>query len=237
MSDIANEGMSSTVVLATRDVQSVQAIAGRLAESGLRLLTTDEASGALKAVAEHRPNLFIIDASHPVGDVLALCRALRAITEAPIVALLAAGMEGLDEATVLDAGVDDCMSHPVSHRELVARVRAHLRRGSRRADGVPRGLIKLGDLEISVGAHKVSRQGSLVNLTPLEFKLLLYLVRNRGKVLTRVQLLKDVWGWDYATSTRTVDVRIRLLRKKIETDPDHPRFVATVIGLGYRFDG
>ena len=225
------------ILLATRDQELAHSVAGKLAESGLQLLDTTEASETVRAALESHPSLFIIDAARPVGDVLGLCQALRAASRGPIIVLLGDGIPGLDEATVLEAGADDCMLHPVSHRELVARVRAHLRRRNQPGKDVPRGPVKVGELEVDVAAHAVRRHGSPVDLTPLEFKLLLYLFNNRGKVLTRTHLLEKVWGWDCVTSTRTVDVRIRLLRKKIETNPDHPKMVVTVIGMGYRFDG
>ena len=225
------------IVLATRDRQLTQSVAGKLAEAGIQLLNTAEASATTEALSGARPSLFIVDAAHPVGDVLGLCQALRAMATEPIIVLLAANTPGLDEATLLEAGVDDCMHHPVSHRELVARGRAHLRRRNQPGKDAPRGPMKAGELEIDVASHSVRRQGSPISLTPLEFNLLLYLVTNRGKVLTRTRLLEKVWGWEYTTSTRTVDVRIRLLRRKIEIDPDRPRLLVTITGVGYRFDG
>jgi DNA-binding response OmpR family regulator len=225
------------IVLATRDQELAHSAASRLAESGIRLLNTTEVSETMEAALEGNPSLFIIDAARPVGDVLGLCQALRGVSNKPIIVLLASGIQELDEATLLEAGVDDCMRHPVSHRELVARVRAHLRRRNQPGKDAPRGPMKAGELEIDVAAHSVRRRGSPISLTPLEFNLLLYLVTNRGKVLTRTRLLEKVWAWEYTTSTRTVDVRIRLLRKKIEIDPDCPRLLVTITGVGYRFDG
>jgi two-component system OmpR family response regulator len=153
--------------------------------------------------------------------------------------MLTARADETDKIVGLEIGADDYMTKPFSTRELLARVRAMLRR-TKMAEPVLAGepaSLKIGNLEIDIARHRASLSGAVLELSPKEFDLLVFLVKNRGLVFSREQLLEKVWGYDYAGDSRTVDVHIRWLRKKIETDPGHPKRLVTVRGTGYKLEG
>ena len=153
--------------------------------------------------------------------------------------MLTAKAEETDKIVGLEIGADDYMTKPFSMRELLARVRAMLRR-AKMDEPEPadeKTLLKINDLEINPARHRVSLREIVLNLTPKEYDLLVFLARNRGFVFNREQLLEKVWGYDYAGDTRTVDVHIRWLRQKIETNPQKPRYLITVRGTGYKLEG
>ncbi len=162
-----------------------------------------------------------------------VCRILRKEMIVPILMLTARDDE-VDKVVGLDLGADDYITKPFSMRELLARIRATLRRMEIQAP-TPETPLKLGDMEVDIGHHLITKAGQALTLTPKEFDLLAFLTRNKGLVFSRDQLLEKVWGYDYAGDTRTVDVHIRWLREKIEDNPDEPKRLITVRGVGYRF--
>jgi two-component system OmpR family response regulator len=174
----------------------------------------------------------------PVLSGYEVCRILRKESTVPIL-MLTAKTEEVDKVVGLEIGADDYLTKPFSMRELLARVRSMLRRTEMTRPPAARApeILKTGDLEIDVGRHRVFLAGAEVKLSPKEFDLLAFLVRNKGFVFDREQLLEKVWGYEYAGDTRTVDVHIRWIRQKIETDPAHPRRLVTVRGSGYKLEG
>ena len=170
----------------------------------------------------------------PIKDGWQVCRELRETSSVPIIMLTAKGDEP-DKIKGLEIGADDYVTKPFSPKELIARVRAALRRASQAAPPSQH-VVTLQGLRIDIDRHQVTLDGEPLTLTPKEFDLLLLLVQNKGKVLTRDMLLETVWGYDYGGETRTVDVHIRRLRQKMNEDPSSPRYIHTVHGVGYKVE-
>ncbi len=228
----------------------VETIAYNLEQAGYQVTTAADGSSALEAAHRETPDLIILDIMLPEMDGLEVCRQLRResnTSTTPIMMLTAKGDE-IDKVVGLEVGADDYVTKPFGRRELLARVRALLRRSEyvpnseeRSAQAnvteVPRQTRELvaGPIRIDLAGRRVHCRGQELELQPKQFELLTYLVRNRGTVLTRDQLLHNVWGYDYVGDTRTVDVHIRWLREKLEEDPANPRLIQTVRGVGYVF--
>jgi two-component system response regulator MtrA len=184
---------------------------------------------ALAAFRSSKPDLVLLDLMLPGTDGIDICRQIRAESGTPIVMLTARG-DTVDIVLGLESGADDYIVKPFKPKELVARVRARLRRN----DAPTSEVLRLGDVTIDVAGHVVSRDGEVVSLTPLEFDLLATLARRPGQVFTREQLLEQVWGYRHAADTRLVNVHVQRLRAKIERDPERPEIVVTVRGVGYK---
>jgi len=184
---------------------------------------------ALSAFREQRPDVVLLDLMLPGLDGIDVCKAIRAESGVPIV-MLTAKTDTIDVVVGLESGADDYISKPFKPKELVARVRARLRR----FDEVPPEHLTIGDLTIDVAGHEVRRGDSLIALTPLEFDLLVCLARKPWQVFTREVLLEQVWGYRHAADTRLVNVHVQRLRSKVEHDPENPQVVLTVRGVGYR---
>src|SRR5690606_14349325 len=178
---------------------------------------------------ETRPDLVLLDLMLPGADGIDVCRQIRAESGVPIV-MLTAKSDTVDVVLGLESGADDYISKPFKPKELVARVRARLRRS---AEPAPEHLT-IGDLTIDVPGHRVERAGRPIQLTPLEFDLLVALARKPWQVFTREVLLEKVWGYRHAADTRLVNVHVQRLRSKIESDPERPEIVVTVRGVGYK---
>ena len=187
---------------------------------------------ALEAFRAEKPDLILLDLMLPGRGGVDICREIRAESGVPIV-MLTAKSDTSDVVKGLEAGADDYVAKPFAPRELVARVYARLRR---MASGEVE-TITIQDLSIAVESHRVTKAGTIINVTPLEFDLLLALARHPKHVFTREQLLKQVWGYQNPADTRLVNVHIQRLRAKIERDPDNPQIVITVRGVGYRASG
>jgi two-component system response regulator MtrA len=179
---------------------------------------------ALTAVRELRPDLVLLGMNG-----IDVCRVLRADSGVPIV-MLTAKTDTVDVVLGLESGADDYVMKPFKPKELVARVRARLRRN----DDEPAEMLSIHDIEIDVPAHKVTRAGEQISLTPLEFDLLVALARKPRQVFTRDVLLEQVWGYRHPADTRLVNVHVQRLRAKVETDPENPQVVLTVRGVGYK---
>lgn len=184
---------------------------------------------ALGAFRDSRPDLVLLDLMLPGRDGIDVCRAIRAESGTPIV-MLTAKSDTVDIVVGLESGADDYIVKPFKPKELVARIRARIRRN----DEVPTQVLLVGDLEIDVSGHTVNRSGELLSLTPLEFDLLVCLARRPGQVFTREVLLQEVWGYRHAADTRLVNVHVQRLRAKVERDPERPDIVLTVRGVGYK---
>jgi len=212
---------------------------------GLKLNLSDEGfevdwavngvDGLRKAI-EEAPDLIILDIMLPEMDGLEVCRNLRQKNiYIPVIMLTAKGGE-IDKVVGLELGADDYMTKPFSIRELLARIKARLRHPEKEGKPVPE-LYSIGDIEIDFARFKVRRKGKELELTSLETDILKYFVIHRGEVVSRNDLLDKIWGYESYPTTRTIDNHILKLRKKIEEDPSHPRYILSVYGGGYRFIG
>ena len=243
--------MGRKILVVDDEAVLVETIAYNLEQAGYSVTTAADGASALQAAHRDTPDLIILDIMLPEMDGLEVCRQLRResnTSTTPIMMLTAKGDE-IDKVVGLEVGADDYVTKPFGRRELLARVRALLRRSEyvpttgadnakQESDGeVPRPNRELvaGPLRIDLAGRRVLCRGKDVELQPKQFELLTYFVRNRGTVLTRDQLLHNVWGYDYVGDTRTVDVHVRWLREKIEEDPGSPRLLQTVRGVGYCF--
>jgi two-component system OmpR family response regulator len=225
------------ILIVEDDRNLAEIIAYNLRKEGYRTDTAHTGLEAIIATRTQPPDLLLLDIMLPELDGFEVCRTIRASSSVPIIILTARDDE-MDRVLGLELGADDYIIKPFSLRELLARIRALLRRVELGAqpDKTMR-VLEFGGLQVRPESRTVLRDGVVVQLLPREFSLLLYLMQNRGLVLSREQLLENVWGVDYYGDTRTVDVHIRRLRLKIERDPSHPRVIRTVYGLGYTFQG
>ncbi len=188
-----------------------------------------DGSAAYQAFVDTRPDLVLLDLMLPGRDGIDVAKQIRAESGVPIV-MLTAKSDTVDVVLGLESGADDYVVKPFKPKELVARVRARLRPSQDHETGE----ISIGDLTIDVAGHVVSRDGAEINLTPLEFDLLVALARKPKQVFTRELLLDQVWGYRHAADTRLVNVHVQRLRSKIERDPENPEIVLTVRGVGYK---
>jgi two-component system response regulator MtrA len=187
---------------------------------------------ALAIFRESRPDLVLLDLMLPGRDGVDVCRDIRQDSGVPII-MLTAKTDTIDVVEGLEAGADDYVSKPFKAKELLARIKTRLRRVPTSEETVTESL-QIGDLTISVDGHSVKRNGTPIQLTPLEFDLLLALARRPWQVFSREVLLEQVWGYRHAADTRLVNVHVQRLRSKIERDPEHPEIVVTVRGIGYK---
>ncbi len=188
-----------------------------------------DGAGALAAYRDFVPDAVLLDVMLPGTDGIDVCRQIRAEADTPII-MLTARTDTTDVVRGLEAGADDYVVKPFKPKELIARLRAQMRPATKVAPE----LIRLRDLEIDYSGHTVTRSGEQIALTPLEFELLACLARTPWQVYTRDMLLREVWGYQHAADTRLVNVHVQRLRGKIEIDPDNPRYVITVRGVGYK---
>ena len=204
-----------------------------LEKEGFVVQVAGDGPTALRLAHTARPDLVVLDIMLPGMDGLEVLRRLRQESSV-FVLMLTAKAEETDKIVGLNMGADDYMTKPFSPRELVARIKAVLRRG--RAATASEDVITLRNLRIDASAHQVWKNDICIGLTSIEFDLLCALARNRGRVLSREQLIEQVWGYDYFGDDRVVDVHVARLRKKLEEDPDAPNLLVTVRGAGYRLE-
>jgi len=226
-------------VLVVEDEESLLfTLQHNLKREGYAVITATRGDDGLRLAREQRPDLIVLDLMLPGIDGIQVTRMLRRDTEVPIIMLTALGGEG-DRVAGLDTGADDYVAKPFGMRELMARVRALLRRSGPRAETGAGGpsLVICHDLEIDRERREVRKGNRLVRMKPKEFELLLFFMQHPGRVFSREQILDEVWGYDFYGGPRTVDVHVRWLRQKIEDDPAHPQRLKTVRGSGYLFEG
>jgi two-component system, OmpR family, response regulator RegX3 len=205
-----------------------------LEAEGFRIHWVRDGDQALDAWRRHRPDLILLDLMLPGLDGTEICRRVRAESDVPIVMLTAKDTE-VDRVVGLELGADDYVTKPFSTRELIARIRAVLRRGrAPEHDGHPTA-VEVGGVLVDRSRHEVRVHGTVVEVPPKEFDLLELLVDNAGLVVTRERIIEQVWGFDYVGDTKTLDVHIARLRSRVEDDPHQPRRIQTVRGVGYRF--
>ncbi len=225
--------MSNELVLVVDDEKTlVKALSFNLEKEGFRVEQAFDGEEALKKVFELKPDIVVLDLMLPEVDGFEVCRQIRKKLEVPII-MLTARSEDIDKVLGLELGADDYLTKPFNSRELVARIKAILRRSTVR-DEESKKMIQIGKLQVDLMQHRARVDEKEVNLTSKEFALLSFLASNAGNVYSREQLLEQVWGYDYYGDVRTVDVHIRHLREKIEKDPANPELIITVWGTGYK---
>ena len=227
--------MKPTILVVDDDRKTVDLIRLYLEKDGYPILVAFDGRQALDLARRKQPGLIILDLMLPKVDGLDVCRILRSESKVPIIMLTAKTTEE-DKLIGLDLGADDYITKPFSPRELVARVRAVLRRIIAEEDLGPT-VMRFGDIVLDLTRHEARVQGNPVHLTPKEFKLLEIMVSHPGRVFSRLELLEHAFGFDYGGFERTVDVHIMNLRRKIEMDPREPNYIQTIYGLGYKFEG
>ncbi len=224
-----------TRVLVVEDEESFsEALSFMLRREGYEVAVVDDGLAAVEAFDKHGADLVLLDLMLPGIPGTEVCRQIRLKSQVPIIMLTAKDSE-IDKVVGLELGADDYVTKPFSSRELLARVRAVLRRHGEPEDLVT-ATIEAGPVRMDVDRHVVTVRGEVVNMPLKEFDLLEFLVRNSGRVLTRAQLIDRVWGADYIGDTKTLDVHVKRLRAKIEANPAEPAHLVTVRGLGYKFD-
>jgi DNA-binding response OmpR family regulator len=226
--------MKPTILVVDDDRKTVDLIRLYLEKDGYRVLTAYDGRQALDLSRRREPGLIILDLMLPRVDGLDVCRILRSESKVPIIMLTAKTTEE-DKLVGLDLGADDYVTKPFSPREMVARVRAVLRRVHTEEDEGP-GELVFGDMVVDFVRHEARIDGESIHLTPKEFRLLETMAKQPGRVFSRLELLEHAFGFDYGGFERTVDVHVMNLRKKIEPDPAQPTYVHTVYGLGYKFE-
>lgn len=205
-----------------------------LRQEGYEVLTAQDGEEGLEIFRTSAPDLVILDVMMPKQDGFEVCRKLRKASDVPIVMLTARDTE-LDKIVGLEIGADDYLAKPFSVRELIARVRAMLRRSGRRSEAAAGGVVERDGLVVDPGRHRVTRESGEVALKPKEFELLVFLMTRAGQVFSREQILAAVWGYDYAGDSRTVDTHVKTLREHLGDDASRPRWIETIRGVGYRF--
>ena len=207
-----------------------------LERENYQVMTASDGEAALSQARASTPDLIVLDLMLPGLGGLEVARILRKESRVPIIMLTAKGTE-TDKVLGLEIGADDYVTKPFGMQELLARVRALLRRSESGQEVAAPGIASSGDIRIDLLRRAAQKAGAALRLKPKEFDLLLFFVRNPARVFTREQLLNQIWGYEFAGDTRTVDVHIRWLRQKIEDDPSAPRRLITVRGTGYMFEG
>lgn len=235
--------MADEKILIVEDDETLSSVLKyNLAKEGHNAITASDGQQAIEIARNEKPDLIILDLMLPKMDGLEVCRILRKEMTIPIL-MLTAKSDEIDKIVGLELGADDYMTKPFSMRELLARVHAMLRRTEMvkqetgKSEGTITQVINVGKIEIDLSRHTVKNTGILLDLSHKEFDLLVFLARNRSQVFNREALLQKVWGYDYAGDTRTVDVHVRWLREKIEDDPQKPRLLITIRGVGYKLEG
>ncbi len=235
--------MGEKILIVEDDRVLRETLAYNLTKQGYVTITAADGRKAVEVARQEQPDLILLDIMLPGLDGFEVCRILRQEMSAPIL-MLTARTEEVDKIVGFEVGADDYLTKPFSMRELLARIKAQLRRvrllreelAAETASAATPPL-QVEDLLIDLDRHMVWLRGQLLTLKPKEYELLIFLVRHQGKTFTRDQLLEEVWGWNYSGGSRTVDVHVRWLREKIELDPANPVRLVTVRGAGYRFEG
>ena len=233
---MANHSAPGGRILVVEDEDSIsQPFAEALRRAGFEPLVTRTAAGALELAAEAEPDLVMLDLSLPDGDGRDVCRELRRRSDVPIVMLTARGTE-MDRIVGLELGADDYVVKPFSAAEVISRIRAVLRRSAPRdGAGAEEKPLRVGDLELDPAARIARLGGRELDLSRKEFDLLAELMRHAGRVVKREDLMSKVWDVNWFGSTKTLDVHIGWLRRKLGDDPAHPTYIETVRGVGFRF--
>ena len=226
------------ILIVEDDANLLATLKYNLQKDGYDVVTAVDGAEAIETARKEKPDLIILDVMLPTINGFEVCRVLRKEMTVPIL-MLTAKAEEMDKVVGLEIGAVDYMTKPFSMRELLARVRAMLRRTRMTVSESTEEetVLRIKELEIDPARHRVSLGETALDLTPKEYDLLAFLAKNKGFVFNREQLLEKVWGYDYAGDTRTVDVHVRWLRQKIETNPQKPEYLITIRGTGYKLEG
>jgi len=238
--------MADKILVVDDEISLQETLAYNLNKQGYEVLTSGDGKQALKMAREQKPDLIILDVMLPGIDGFEVCRILRKEMSTPVLMLTARDDE-IDRVVGLEVGADDYLSKPFSMRELIARVKAMLRRDrlireeinqqeAKNAELKPK-ILEFDNLRIDMTRREITVDEKVIPFKPKEYELLTFFAQHQGQVLTREFILERVWGWDFVGDSRTVDVHVRWLREKIEQDPANPRRIITVRGAGYRFEG
>jgi DNA-binding response OmpR family regulator len=204
-------------------------------QDGYLVVEADAGSEALRQVESSRPNVILLEVTLPDAAGFDVCRELRKLDPGVPVIMMSTRSDEIDAVVALEIGADDYVTKPLRLRELVARMAAHLRRARLENAEAMRSRLEFRDLVVDVNERRTYKNGKEVELTHTEFDLLTFLASNAGKVLSREKILNSIWGYEYPIETRVIDVHIRNLRRKIETQPSRPYYILAVPGIGYRF--
>jgi two-component system, OmpR family, response regulator MtrA len=229
MSTTVDPGTKGRILVVDDDASLAEMLSIVLRQEGFDSRLCGRGDEALDAFHDYRPDLVLLDLMLPGLDGIEVCKQIRAESGVPIVMLTAKG-DTVDVVVGLESGADDYVVKPFKPKELVARIRARMRR----FDAIGSESLTIGDLAIDVAGHTVTRDGGPISLTPLEFDLLVCLARKPNQVFSREVLLEQVWGYRHAADTRLVNVHVQRLRSKVEHDPENPEIVVTVRGVGYK---
>lgn len=223
-------------ILVVEDEETLaEAISFLLSKEGFDVAVAANGPEAIDAFDKSGADLILLDLMLPGLSGTEVCRQIRAKSSVPIIMLTAKDSE-IDKVVGLELGADDYVTKPYSSRELIARIRAVLRRGEIHDAGGDESTLEVGPVRMDTDRHIITVNGEQVAIPLKEFELLEFLMRNAGRVLTRVQLIDRVWGSDYVGDTKTLDVHIKRLRAKIEKDPANPEHIQTVRGMGYKME-
>jgi len=228
-----------TILIVEDDRTLRETLQFNLEKEGYKVVVAADGAEALEVFHTTAPGLIILDIMLPVISGLEVCRIVRAEKPVPVIMLTAKTAE-VDRVVGLEMGADDYVTKPFAMRELLARIKAVLRRVKTEDESITRGgkgtnHLEAGNIKVDFSSHSVIRGDKQIELNPKEFELLTLLMSNIGRVLSREQILRKVWGYEYIGNDRTVDVHIRWLRSKVENDPDNPQYIITVRGYGYKF--
>ncbi len=233
--------MGKAILVVEDDSTLLDVLRHNLVREGYSVLTARDGESGLATARTDKPDLVVLDIMLPRLDGLEVCRILRKEMSVPIL-MLTAKVEEIDKVVGLEMGADDYVTKPFSLRELLARIKAMLRRAEmireerERSMGQGKGIVTAGSIAVDLDRHVVTRGGAEIALSPKEFDLLVFLVQNPRRAFSRDYLLDRVWGYEYGGDTRTVDVHVRWLRQKIEDDPARPSMLVTVRGVGYKME-
>jgi DNA-binding response OmpR family regulator len=236
--------MVEKILIVEDEISLQETLAYNLKKQGYEVVIAGDGPSALEMVRSSKPDLILLDIMLPGMDGFEVCRKLRSEVSTPVLMLTARDDE-IDRVVGLEVGADDYLTKPFSMRELIARVKAMLRRVKIIRDEInlinsgtdQRSFFEFDKIKIDLGRREIRVDNKIVNLKPKEFELLIYLIRHKNQVLSRDQILESVWGWEYIGDSRTVDVHVRWIREKIEEDPSNPKRIITARGAGYRFEG
>jgi len=226
---------SRRVLIVDPDVVTRREIRSACEQDGYNVIEAEGSADALRLVEDSHPNLILLEVTLSDGGGFDVCRELRKLDPVVPVIMMSSRADEIDAVVALEIGADDYVTKPLRLRELVARMTAHLRRARLESAEIPRSRLEFRDLTIDVNERRVYKAGKEVQLTHTEFDLLTFLAGNAGKVLSREKILNSIWGYEYPIETRVIDVHIRNLRRKIESQPSRPYYILAVPGIGYRF--
>ena len=223
-----------TILTADDDPQLLRLVARNLELEDYEVLVASDGKQALEQIEQHAPDLVLLDVMMPKMDGFTVCQRVREFSAVPIIIVTARGQDQ-DKVRGLDLGADDYLTKPFSIEELLARVRAVLRRAQFTASEQAHmmRMATIGDLTIDYAQHLVTMGEREIELTPIEYRILAYLSQNSGRVMTQDLLLEHIWGTEYVGEGHMLQVNINRLRRKIEPDPMHPRYILTKVGIGY----